>query len=106
MSNVCDACGWAAAFGGMLAFGTFGAPIKSDVARSVDIDPLVFQSYKTTMCFLTSWLILLTGTFVGRVRVLASMRLSNGMVCRVPCSDFLFASYVVVVVVVVVIFYY
>jgi hypothetical protein len=63
MSNVCDACGWAAAFGGMLAFGTFGAPIKSDVARSVDIDPLVFQSYKTTMCFLTSWLILLTGTY-------------------------------------------
>jgi hypothetical protein len=69
MSNVCDACGWAAAFGGMLAFGTFGAPIKSDVARSVDIDPLVFQSYKTTMCFLTSWLVLLYGTYVGRVRV-------------------------------------
>jgi hypothetical protein len=62
MSNACDACGWAAAFGGMLAFGTFGVPIKSKVAQSVDIDPLVMQTYKTTMCFLTSWLILLSGT--------------------------------------------
>jgi hypothetical protein len=61
MDNVCDACGWVAAFGGMLAFGTFGVPIKSKVARSLDIDPLVFQTYKTTMCFLTSWLVLLYG---------------------------------------------
>ena len=51
--------GWMAALGAMLAFGSFSAPIKSDAARSVDIDPLVFQSYKTAMCFLTSWLILL-----------------------------------------------
>ena len=53
--------GWLAAFGGMLAFGSFAVPIKSDVAKSVDIDPLVFQSYKTFMCFSTSWLILLYG---------------------------------------------
>eukprot|EP00980_Cylindrotheca_fusiformis_P006646 scaffold1390_cov138-Cylindrotheca_fusiformis.AAC.49 len=37
MPGSCDACGWLAAFGGMLAFGSFGVPIKSDVARSVDI---------------------------------------------------------------------
>jgi len=54
-----QACGWAAAFCAMLAFGSFGVPIKSEAARSVDIDPLVFQSYKTAVCFATSWLILL-----------------------------------------------
>jgi glucose uptake protein GlcU len=43
----------------MLAFGSFAVPIKSEAARSVDVDPLVFQSYKTLMCFLTSWLVLL-----------------------------------------------
>jgi len=57
----CDVCGWLAAIGGMLAFGTFGVPIKSEAARSVDIDPLVMQTYKTTMCFLTSWIVLLLG---------------------------------------------
>jgi glucose uptake protein GlcU len=51
--------GWLAAIGGMLAFGSFGVPIKSKVATSLDIDPLVMQSYKTTMCFLTSWLFVL-----------------------------------------------
>lgn len=98
----CDVCGWLAAIGGMLAFGTFGVPIKSKAARSVDIgeitkwqnalcivfwgvvvgckahdffssfppcfrrqfelsDPLVMQTYKTTMCFLTSWIVLAFG---------------------------------------------
>ena len=56
-----EACGWAAAVCSMLAFGTFGVPIKSEAARSVDIDPLVFQSYKTFMCFATSWLVVLAG---------------------------------------------
>lgn len=55
----CQACGWAAAACAMLAGGSFGVPIKSEAARSVDIDPLVFQTYKTFMCFATSWLILL-----------------------------------------------
>jgi len=57
----CDVCGWLAAIGGMLAFGTFGVPIKSEAARSVDIDPLVMQTYKTTICFLTSWIVLAFG---------------------------------------------
>lgn len=51
--------GWIAAFTALLAFGTFGVPVKSKVARSLDIDPLVMQSYKTAMCFLTSWIFLL-----------------------------------------------
>jgi glucose uptake protein GlcU len=54
----CEACGWAAAFCSMLAFGSFGVPIKSKAATALDIDPLVFQSYKTFMCFITSWLVL------------------------------------------------
>lgn len=57
----CVICGWAAAACSMLAGGSFGVPIKSEAARSVDIDPLVFQTYKTFVCFITSWLILLTG---------------------------------------------
>lgn len=57
--GTCDACGWMAAIGGMLAFGSFGAPIKSKTALSVDIDPLVMQSYKTGMCFITACLFLL-----------------------------------------------
>lgn len=57
----CEVCGWLSAFVSMLSFGSFGVPIKSKAAVSVDIDPLVFQSYKTIMCFLTCWLILLAG---------------------------------------------
>jgi hypothetical protein len=59
--SVCEACGWAAAFVAMLAFGSFGAPIKSDAAKSVDVDPLVFQSYKSFMCLITSPIVLLLG---------------------------------------------
>lgn len=58
-SQTCETCGWIAAFIGMLAFGSFGVPVKSKVAKSLDIDPLVMQSYKTGMCFITSWLFLL-----------------------------------------------
>jgi len=58
--TVCEVCGWLAAIASALAFGSFGVPIKSRASLSVDIDPLVFQSYKTFMCFSTSWLILLT----------------------------------------------
>lgn len=58
-SSTCEPCGWVAAFIAMLAFGTFGVPVKSKVAKQLNIDPLVMQSYKTGMCFLTSWLFLL-----------------------------------------------
>lgn len=58
-SSTCEVCGWFAACAAMLAFGSFGVPVKSKVAKSLDIDPLVMQSYKTGMCFLTSWLFLL-----------------------------------------------
>lgn len=57
----CELCGWLAAAGAALAFGTFGVPIKAPAAQRHDIDPLVFQSYKSFVCFITSWFILLTG---------------------------------------------
>eukprot|EP00591_Stephanopyxis_turris_P005682 CAMPEP_0195509698 /NCGR_PEP_ID=MMETSP0794_2-20130614/2560_1 /TAXON_ID=515487 /ORGANISM="Stephanopyxis turris, Strain CCMP 815" /LENGTH=387 /DNA_ID=CAMNT_0040636979 /DNA_START=64 /DNA_END=1224 /DNA_ORIENTATION=+ len=56
-----DTCGWIAALISCLAFGTFGVPIKGKAANSVNIDPLVMQSYKTFMGFLTSWVVLLMG---------------------------------------------
>ena len=56
-----ESCGWIAAFISAIAFGSFAVPIKGEAANSVDIDPLVMQTYKTTMCFLTSWLVLLFG---------------------------------------------
>ena len=58
-SQTCEMCGWIAAFVSMLAFGSFGVPVKSKAAKAVNIDPLVMQSYKTGMCFVTSWLFLL-----------------------------------------------
>ena len=60
--ETCDEkCGWIAALVSAIAFGSFAVPIKGEAANSVDIDPLVMQSYKTTMCFITSWSILLLG---------------------------------------------
>lgn len=53
--------GWCAALVSMLAFGSFGVPIKCDAARKHDIDPLVFQTYKSIVCFVTSWAVLLVG---------------------------------------------
>mmetsp|Transcript_15396 Transcript_15396/g.32577 ORF Transcript_15396/g.32577 Transcript_15396/m.32577 type:complete len:378 (-) Transcript_15396:180-1313(-) len=57
--------GWFAAFVGMIGFGSFAVPIKGEAANSVDIDPLVMQSYKSLMCFLTSWLVILLGQEVS-----------------------------------------
>lgn len=55
------AIGWLGALMGAIGFGSFAVPIKGEAADSVDVDPLVMQSYKTMMCFLTSWLVLLMG---------------------------------------------
>ena len=37
----CEVCGWIAAIGAMVAFGTFGVPIKSKIATTLQIDPLI-----------------------------------------------------------------
>jgi hypothetical protein len=54
-------CGWPAALLAIFGFGSFGVPIK--FASSVDVDPLVMQSYKTWVCFLTCWFVYFLGKF-------------------------------------------
>lgn len=54
-----ERCGWTAAVIAVLSWGSFGVPIKTNV--QVDVHPLVMQTYKTLVCFLTSWLVILLG---------------------------------------------
>lgn len=58
LSSCGDGCGWLAACMAIVAWGSFGVPIKH---TSVDLHPLVMQSYKTIVCFSTSWLVILLG---------------------------------------------
>ena len=52
-------CGWMAALFAVLSFGSFGVPIK--LMCHVETHPLILQSYKTLVCFTTSWFVLLFG---------------------------------------------
>ena len=54
-----DSCGWIAAFVAMLAYGTYGVPIKE--SRHVEVHPLIFQTYKTAVMLLTCPAVLLLG---------------------------------------------
>lgn len=56
-----ETCGYAAAITAAICLGSFGVPVKSEVVSRLDVDPLVMQTYKTMMCFLTSWLIIPMG---------------------------------------------
>jgi uncharacterized membrane protein len=62
-SSSCEICGWIAAVLSITAFGSFGVPIKGKAAKDCDIDPLCMQTYKTIMCLLTSWFVLLWNPF-------------------------------------------
>jgi Transmembrane family, TMEM144 of transporters len=57
-----EECGWIAAVVAALSYGTFGVPIKETV--SVDVHPLVLQSYKTATMFVFSWFIVYMGEAV------------------------------------------
>jgi glucose uptake protein GlcU len=57
-----DTCGWVAAVVAVLCYGTFGVPLKTSV--SVEVNFLVMQSYKTLVCFCTSWLVIFLGVEV------------------------------------------
>ena len=61
MNKYNEACGYASAFLAAVCFGSFGVPVKSEVVSQLDVDPLVMQSYKSIMGFLTCWLILPMG---------------------------------------------
>eukprot|EP00227_Mantoniella_beaufortii_P020739 CAMPEP_0197602254 /NCGR_PEP_ID=MMETSP1326-20131121/36855_1 /TAXON_ID=1155430 /ORGANISM="Genus nov. species nov., Strain RCC2288" /LENGTH=136 /DNA_ID=CAMNT_0043169585 /DNA_START=19 /DNA_END=425 /DNA_ORIENTATION=- len=53
------ATGFAAALASTLFFGSFGVPIKSPAIVKAQVDPVIFQCYKTSACFCTCWLALL-----------------------------------------------
>ena len=61
LDNCTSTCGWLAAIVSCVGFGTFAVPVKSPSVQSVDVDPLVFHTYKVIMCFLTSFLVLPMG---------------------------------------------
>ncbi len=52
-----DACGFLAAIGGAICYGTYGVPIKA--TKDIDAHPLVLQSYKTLVVFAASSLVFL-----------------------------------------------
>ena len=52
-------CGWVAAVAAVIAWGSFGVPLKT--TAKVEVNFFVMQSYKTLICFLTCWLVLLLG---------------------------------------------
>jgi hypothetical protein len=51
--------GYASALTACVCFGSFAVPVKSPSLASLDVHPLTFQTYKTAVCLLTSWLSLL-----------------------------------------------
>lgn len=55
-----EGCGWTAAIIAVLSWGTFGVPLK--VNTKVEVNFFVMQSYKTIVCFVTSFLVVLLGT--------------------------------------------
>lgn len=57
-ANCTEACGWVAAVVAVLSWGTFGVPIRHVKG---DVNFFVMQSYKTVVCFVTSWLVILLG---------------------------------------------
>lgn len=59
MQQCSELCGWISAVIAAVSFGSFGVPIRS--TSNLNIDPLVMQTYKSTVCFLTCWLVVLMG---------------------------------------------
>eukprot|EP00934_Nitzschia_sp_Nitz4_P006757 Nitzschia sp. Nitz4//scaffold88_size82704//45204//46496//NITZ4_005296-RA/size82704-processed-gene-0.52-mRNA-1//1//CDS//3329559506//6747//frame0 len=55
-----EGCGWTAAIIAVLSWGTFGVPLK--VNTNVEVNFFVMQSYKTIVCFVTSFLVIFLGT--------------------------------------------
>ena len=58
-----DSCGWVAAFVAAIAYGSFGVPVKA--TKHIDVHPLILQSYKTFVVFITCWFVALLGVPVG-----------------------------------------
>ena len=61
-----DTCGWVAAFVAALSYGSYGVPIKH--TKHIDVHPLIFQSYKTFVMFVTCWGVKLLGVEIAFTR--------------------------------------
>jgi glucose uptake protein GlcU len=59
LDGCAEGCGWTAAIIAVVSWGTFGVPLK--VNTNVEVNFFVMQSYKTMVCFVTSWLVILLG---------------------------------------------
>ncbi|KAL7483927.1 hypothetical protein ACHAW6_009569 [Cyclotella cf. meneghiniana] len=57
--------GLIAAFLAALAFGSYGVPMKGEAATRVNVDPLVFQTYKATVVFLISSLLIVVNNLLA-----------------------------------------
>ena len=55
-----DSCGWTAAIVALLAYGTYGVPIK-ETHKIPDLNPLVFQSYKSVVMFAMAPMVVMLG---------------------------------------------
>lgn len=60
---------------GIIASGSFGAPLKCHSVNMCNPDPFVLQTYKTGMCFITSWMLL----FLGERCEVSPMGLVSGL---------------------------
>lgn len=59
MHQCLESCGWISGIIAALSFGSFGVPIKS--ISNLNVDPLVMQTYKSVVCFLTCWFVIFLG---------------------------------------------
>eukprot|EP00804_Cyclotella_cryptica_P008322 CCRYP_020276-RA/>CCRYP_020276-RA protein AED:0.14 eAED:0.14 QI:54/0.66/0.5/1/0.33/0.5/4/686/382 len=57
--------GLIAAFLAALAFGSYGVPMKGEAATRVNVDPLVFQTYKASVVLLTSSLLIVVNNLMA-----------------------------------------
>ncbi len=55
-----DSCGWTAAIVALFAYGTYGVPIK-ETHKIPDLNPLVFQSYKSVVMFAMAPMVVMLG---------------------------------------------
>jgi glucose uptake protein GlcU len=58
-----DTCGWVAAVIAALTYGSFGVPIKG--TKDIPVHPLIMQSYKTFVMFVTCWGVTLLGVDIA-----------------------------------------
>ena len=58
-----EATGLAWALASVFLFGSFAVPIKTPAMQQARVHPIVIQCYKSTACFVTSFLVLLLRDF-------------------------------------------